>query len=106
MIWMEGYLSAPAFRCANHGPRVDGLQPRAGRDPSPKQIRDRCEAIRATWNRRDEYLRRVLLHGEGRTEITAPPRWTPPIVALVNLVKALECGPNGNIELMTRDDSG
>ena len=46
------YLSDPAFSEEHDGPLISPDRPSDGRDPSPAQIRRRCEAIRRCYPRR------------------------------------------------------
>ena len=46
------YLDDPAFSEPNKGPLITPHRPSDGRDPSPAQIRRRCEAIRRAYPRR------------------------------------------------------
>ena len=58
------YLDDPSFGEPNDGPLITPHRPSDGRDPSPAQIRRRCEAIRRCYPRRPV--------GE------VAERWTPP----------------------------
>jgi len=60
------YLADPAFNEPNKGPLIIPHRPSDGRDPSPAQIRRRCEAIRRCYPKRPV--------GESAE------RWTPPEV--------------------------
>jgi hypothetical protein len=52
------YLDDPAFQEQHNGPRVfDHYGNVLWRDPDPGQIQRMCEAIRQTWNRREERQR-------------------------------------------------
>ena len=59
------YLLDPSFNEPNKGPLITPHRPSDGRDPSPAQIRRRCEAIRRCYPRRPV--------GE------AAEPWTPPV---------------------------
>jgi hypothetical protein len=74
-----GYLSLPVFEEEHDGPFLvtDGGATLSIRDPSQRQIQERCLLIRASWNKTTERARRLGPDADERVEtaVVSSPEW-------------------------------
>ncbi len=76
------YLSSPSFGEENAGPAVAGRWgEKRGVDPTLAQVRARCQAVQATWSKREERLRRFPhIEGDNAAKAEIESGWCPPTV--------------------------